>query len=230
MGTPGRSPGPAARGAFTTGSIVAVIAWFVAFLALYWSGVISLYALGFAMLIGFPVYLILVASALSVWLGYDKDPSNLRPVTRERAPDRTAPRPVRESPTARSLGAVGFSSPPAEGSLMDEPTGGTADHDPVVSCEFQGGTLSVYEDRVTFERSKRSMFDDTTVSMDEIEDVAYTGGIMTGHIQIHRTGVEPASGGLLSHPVDEYTLHFPRIDRPCAERARDAILSRASEE
>jgi len=100
--------------------------------------------------------------------------------------------------------------------------------EPVVSCEFRGGTLSVYEDRVTIDRSGRSMFDDTTVPMDEVEDVVYSQGILTGHIQLVRAGVEPDSAGLFSHPVDENTLHFPRVDRSCAEEARDAILARAT--
>lgn len=97
----------------------------------------------------------------------------------------------------------------------------------VVSCEFHGGTISVFEDRVEIDRTKRSMFEDTTVPMAEIEDVSFSPGVMTGHIQLHRTGVEPASGGILSHPVDEYTLHFSRLDRDCAARARDAIIERA---
>jgi hypothetical protein len=34
-------------------------------------------------LVLFPVYLVFVASVLSVWLGYDKDTTSLRPVYRK---------------------------------------------------------------------------------------------------------------------------------------------------
>lgn len=113
---------------------------------------------------------------------------------------------------------------------MGRSAGSGGDDDPLVSCEFQGGTLSVYEDRVTIERTKRSMFEDTTIPIDEIEDVQYSRGVMTGHIQICRAGVAADTGGLLSHPIDENTLHFPRTGRSCAAEARDAILARATAE
>lgn len=100
---------------------------------------------------------------------------------------------------------------------------------PVVSCDLQGGTLSVYDQRIDIDRSSASMFEDKTIEMDEVRDVEYSGGILTGHIQIHQTGVEPDEAGRFSHPVDENTLYFPRSERPCARRARDAILERVSE-
>jgi hypothetical protein len=102
--------------------------------------------------------------------------------------------------------------------------------DPVVSCTLQGGTLSVYEDRVVIERSSASIHEDKTIPMDEIRGVAYSGGWLTGHIQIEQVGVEPAEAGFLSHPVDENTLYFPRSKRSEAAEARDAILERASAE
>jgi hypothetical protein len=34
----------------------------------------------------FPVYLVLAASALNVWLGYGRDVTDLRPVTRSEEP------------------------------------------------------------------------------------------------------------------------------------------------
>ena len=101
------------------------------------------------------------------------------------------------------------------------------DVEPFVSCTLQGGTLSVYEDRVVIDRSSSSMHDDKTIPLSEVRDVAYSGGLLTGHIQVHQDGVEPASAGFLSHPVDEKTLYFPRSQRSCAQRARDAILERA---
>lgn len=98
---------------------------------------------------------------------------------------------------------------------------------PVVSCELQGGTLSVYDGRIEIDRSSASMFEDKTIEMEQVRDVEYSGGILTGHIQIRQTGVEPDEAGRFSHPVDENTLYFPRSERKCAMRARDAILERA---
>jgi hypothetical protein len=99
--------------------------------------------------------------------------------------------------------------------------------DPLVSCALQGGTLSVYEDRVVIERSSASIHEDKTIPMDEIRGIAYSGGWLTGHVQIEQVGVEPAEAGFLSHPVDENTLYFPRSKRAEAAEARDAILERA---
>jgi hypothetical protein len=101
------------------------------------------------------------------------------------------------------------------------------EEEPIVSCTLQGGTVSVYGDRVEIERSSASMFADKTIRMSDIRGVAYESGILTGHIQIEETGVEPAEPGLLSHPVDENTLYISRSKRSCARRARDAILERA---
>jgi hypothetical protein len=99
--------------------------------------------------------------------------------------------------------------------------------EPVVSCSLQGGTLSVYADRVEIDRSSSSIHEDKTISMDEVRGVAYSGGVLTGHIQIEQVGLEPAEAGFLSHPVDENTLYFPRSDRSTVRQARDAILERA---
>lgn len=52
--------------------------------ALYGSGAVGLAGLGFALLVGFPVYLLFAASALSVWLGFTKDATDLRRVYVER--------------------------------------------------------------------------------------------------------------------------------------------------
>lgn len=101
---------------------------------------------------------------------------------------------------------------------------------PLVSCSLQGGTLSVYEDRVVIERSGASIHEDRTIPMEEVRGVTYSGGWLTGHIQVEQVGVEPAEAGFLSHPVDENTLYFPRSKRSCARDARDAILERAGAE
>jgi hypothetical protein len=115
--------------------------------------------------------------------------------------------------------------PPAGGD--DDGAEGGAEPEPLVSCTLQGGTLSVYPDRVSIERSSASMFGDKEIPMTEIRGVDFTAGITTGHIRIRQAGTEPDEAGLLAHPVDENTLYFPRLRRGCPERARDAILERA---
>lgn len=97
---------------------------------------------------------------------------------------------------------------------------------PVTSGTFQGGTLSVFEEHVDIERSSRSMFDDKRIEMDDIYAIEFSKGFVTGHLQIKQTGVDPDTGGFLSHPVDENTVYFPRNKRPDAEAVRDAILER----
>ncbi|MFB6207465.1 MAG: DUF4429 domain-containing protein [Haloglomus sp.] len=100
--------------------------------------------------------------------------------------------------------------------------------DAVVVCEFQDGTIAVYDDRVVIERVSRSRFDDRTISLDEVTGVDYSEGITIGHLQLEQTGVDASSGGLLSDPVDENTVHFGRGSRDCAREVRDAVLERAS--
>lgn len=100
--------------------------------------------------------------------------------------------------------------------------------DPVAKCTLQGGILSVFEDRVEIERTSASMFEDKTIPMSEITGIEYSPGLMSGHIQLQLTSMEPATGGFLSHPVDENTLYFGRNNRDCAAEVRDAILERAS--
>jgi hypothetical protein len=106
--------------------------------------------------------------------------------------------------------------------MSDDPTVA----DPVVSCEFQNGTLSVHGDGITVERPSNSMFDGKFIPIEEVLDVKYAGGILSGHIQIRQAGVDADEGGLFSHPVDENTLYFPRTKRPEAKRAHDAIFER----
>ena len=96
--------------------------------------------------------------------------------------------------------------------------------EPLVTCEFKRAKITVFADRVVVERAGGSLFDDVTVPMAEIEGVDYSSGVLTGHLQVRRAGADLDDGRRLSHPVDAYTLHFSRSDRPCAERAHDAIL------
>jgi hypothetical protein len=51
---------------------------------LYWFGSITLVIAAFVLVLLFPVYLVVVATVLSRWLGYDKDHTALRPVYRPR--------------------------------------------------------------------------------------------------------------------------------------------------
>ena len=76
------SPGPAAAYAFRLGVIAGAIAGLAVVGVLYWQGVLSLAIAGYVLATLFPVYLVLVATVLSVWLGYDKDATALRPVHR----------------------------------------------------------------------------------------------------------------------------------------------------
>ncbi len=82
-----KSPGPAAQRAFRIGVRAAAVAALAVVGVLYWTGAIAGYVTGFLVIVLFPVYLLVVASALSKWLGYDKDPRDLEPVTREERED-----------------------------------------------------------------------------------------------------------------------------------------------
>lgn len=76
------SPGPVAAQAFSLGLKAGAILGLVVIGGLYWFGHINLLLAGYALVLLFPVYLVLVASGLSVWLGYSKDATALRPVYR----------------------------------------------------------------------------------------------------------------------------------------------------
>ena len=82
MVTPKRSPGPAAERAFRTGIVAAALVGLAAIGALYWTGTIALVLAGYALVLLFPLYLVAAAAVLSVWLGYDTDATDLRPVYR----------------------------------------------------------------------------------------------------------------------------------------------------
>ncbi len=113
----------------------------------------------------------------------------------------------------------------ADWSSVDEPD----DEAAVVSCEFQDGVLRVYDDRVAIDRTGASSFEDKTIPVEEILDVAYAGRLVIGYLQIEQIRVPPDSASRFSTPVDENTLHFGRGKRDCARRARDAILERLAE-
>lgn len=83
MVPPRKSPGPAAARAFTTGVLVAAVAGLSVLGFLYWSGALAPLFVGFSLVVLFPVYLLVAASVLSRWLGYDRDASHLRRVLEE---------------------------------------------------------------------------------------------------------------------------------------------------
>ncbi|PSP83332.1 hypothetical protein BRC83_07255 [Halobacteriales archaeon QS_1_68_17] len=84
MATLKHTPGPAAGRAFKLGMIAVVVAALGALGLLYALGHLSLTIAGYALVLVFPMYLVVAASVLSVWLGYDKDVTDLRPVYREK--------------------------------------------------------------------------------------------------------------------------------------------------
>lgn len=82
MTTLKRTPGPAARSAFRLGMLTAGVVGFATLGAGYLSGALTAAMALYALFALFPIYLVVAASALSVWLGYDKDVTDLRPVYR----------------------------------------------------------------------------------------------------------------------------------------------------
>ena len=101
----------------------------------------------------------------------------------------------------------------------DDPADGAS----IVTCSFQDGTLSVYDEWLHIERPDRSTFADTAIELADVTGVTYEKRLVISYLQIDQVGVETADGNLLSTPVDENTLHFSRGKRECARRARDAI-------
>lgn len=75
-----KSPGPAAAYAFRLGMYAGAILGLAAIGILFVVGALTPVILGYALVLLFPVYLIVVATVLSVWLGYDQDATSLRPV------------------------------------------------------------------------------------------------------------------------------------------------------
>lgn len=83
MAIPEKSPGPAARRAFRIGIWAAGALALAVVVGLYVTGTLANYVAVFVVVVLFPVYLLVVASALSKWLGLGKGPSDLRRVTRD---------------------------------------------------------------------------------------------------------------------------------------------------
>ena len=83
MAPPRKSPGPAADRAFRTGILVAAIGALAVVGLLHWNGTLTPLLVGFALVVLFPVYLLVAASVLSKWLGYDRDASDLQRIRTE---------------------------------------------------------------------------------------------------------------------------------------------------
>jgi hypothetical protein len=62
--------------------VAAVVGGLAVLAALYVHGALTATTGLYVLLALFPVYLVIVASILSVWLGYGKDATDLRPVYR----------------------------------------------------------------------------------------------------------------------------------------------------
>jgi len=77
-----RTPGPAAHSAFRLGMLAAFVGGLAVLASLYLHGALTATTGLYVLVALFPVYLIVTASVLSVWLGYDKDVTDLRPVYR----------------------------------------------------------------------------------------------------------------------------------------------------
>jgi len=86
MGRLTNTPGPVARSAFATGMIAAAILGLTGVGVLWWAGLLDYVLLGYLLVLVFPLYLVFAASAINVWLGYGKDATDLRRVTRPKNP------------------------------------------------------------------------------------------------------------------------------------------------
>jgi hypothetical protein len=73
-----------AADAFRLGMLTGAVVGLCVIGVAYWVGELTLLQTAAAVVLCFPVYLVFVASLLSVWLGYDKDATALRPVYRSR--------------------------------------------------------------------------------------------------------------------------------------------------
>lgn len=100
---------------------------------------------------------------------------------------------------------------------------------PLISCEFQDGTLAVYEDYLQITRPARSQFSDKQIDLTEVRDVTYAKRFIISYIQIDQVDFASSEKGFLTTPVDENTLHFGHGKRECATKARDAILEQLTD-
>ncbi|QAU14002.1 hypothetical protein EKH57_15510 [Halorubrum sp. BOL3-1] len=85
MSHSGGSPGPISDRTFEFGLRTGVAGGIACVALLYWTGVVSLTnpVHTTVTLVLFPVYVLSVAVLLGLWLGYDTDETNLKPVTVE---------------------------------------------------------------------------------------------------------------------------------------------------
>ena len=95
MEAPRKSPGPAADRTFRTGVRAAAAGALAGLALLYGFGLLSPFLVGVTLVLLFPIYMLVVASVLSVWLGYDRGAADLR---RVRRPDAAQSVLERESP------------------------------------------------------------------------------------------------------------------------------------
>jgi hypothetical protein len=82
MSTPKITPGPAAAEAFRLGLVAAMIVPLAGATFFLWQGSVSvdLIVISAALI---PVYVLVVAVVLSMWLGYDKGPADTRRIVKE---------------------------------------------------------------------------------------------------------------------------------------------------
>lgn len=78
------SPGPAAAQAFRLGIITSAVGGLAGIATLYWFGILTPLLAGYTLVLLFPVYLVFIATVLSMWLGYNKDKTSLRPVYQQK--------------------------------------------------------------------------------------------------------------------------------------------------
>ena len=77
MSTLRHSPGPAAAEAFTFGIAAATTISLVGLWVLFRTGLLTVFDVILAAVLGLPVLLVVVSCLLSVWLGYDRDASDV---------------------------------------------------------------------------------------------------------------------------------------------------------
>jgi hypothetical protein len=73
MSTLRHSPGPAAAEAFKLGIATATTVALAGLWLLFWTDTLTPLITIFSMIMGLPIFLLLVSCLLSVWLGYNKD-------------------------------------------------------------------------------------------------------------------------------------------------------------
>jgi hypothetical protein len=78
------APGPDAEHAFRLGTIAGALVGIAVIAVAYLLGNTNVWFIAYAAVILFPVYLVIIAVILSIWLGYDVDPEQLEPVSKSR--------------------------------------------------------------------------------------------------------------------------------------------------